>query len=155
MRVRNIKLVISLGLVIAAIVLLIVATTTRTGFTTHYYQTTSEFLASADEYVGRNVRINGKVVAGSIVRQEVSATNNLPVIDFVIGDTLSAHVPVRYIGTTVPDAFRAEADVVVEGRFGENGVLDAKRLLAKCPSKYESTPAKDTATQASVENNHW
>ena len=151
MRVRNIKLVVSLGLVIAAIVLLIAATTTRTGFTTHYYQTTSEFLASADDYVGRTVRINGKVVDGSIVRQEVSASNHLPILDFALGDTLSAHVPVRYIGTTVPDAFRAEADVVVEGRFGEDGVLEAKRLLAKCPSKYESTPAKNTATQASVE----
>ena len=73
MKARNIRIIISLTLVIGAIVLLVVTTTSRTGYTTHYYHTPTEFLATADSYVGLNVRVNGKVVPGTIQRQEVSA----------------------------------------------------------------------------------
>jgi cytochrome c-type biogenesis protein CcmE len=30
--------------------------------------------------------------------------------------------------------------VVLEGRFGEDGVFQAKTLLTKCGSRYEATP---------------
>jgi|SaaInl4_150m_RNA_FD_contig_51_775821_length_1001_multi_3_in_0_out_0_1 cytochrome c-type biogenesis protein CcmE len=143
MRARNIKVIISLGLVIGAIVLLLVTTTTQTGYTTHYYHTPSEFLETAQDYVGRDVRVNGKVLPGSIRREEVSATNHLPRLDFILADSANAQLPVRYVGTTIPDAFKAEADVVVEGPYNSDGVLEAKQLLVKCPSKYETTPTED------------
>ena len=49
-------------------------------------------------------------------------------------------VPVVYAGT-VPDAFKAGGDIVVDGRYA-NGVLTAipGTLITKCPSKY--TPKK-------------
>lgn len=149
MKARNIRIIISLTLVIGAIVLLVVTTTSRTGYTTHYYHTPTEFLATADSYVGLNVRVNGKVVPGTIQRQEVSATGELPVLDFSLGDSLSAHVPVRYIGTAIPDAFRETADVVVEGTYTAEGVLRAKQLLVKCPSKYETAPTEEHGTEMS------
>jgi cytochrome c-type biogenesis protein CcmE len=48
----------------------------------------------------------------------------------------SAQVPVLYHGT-VPDLFRADRDVVVDGRL-RNGVFLAVpgTLMTKCPSKY-------------------
>ena len=39
----------------------------------------------------------------------------------------------------------AEADVVVEGGLEADGTFDATLLLAKCPSKYESSDGADTA----------
>ena len=149
MKARNIRITISLTLVIGAIVLLVVTTTSRTGYTTHYYHTPTEFLAVADDYVGMDVRVNGKVVPGSIQRREVSATNELPVLEFSLGDSLSALVPVRYVGTTIPDAFRETADVVVEGTYTAEGLLRAKQLLVKCPSKYETTPTENQPAQVS------
>jgi cytochrome c-type biogenesis protein CcmE len=150
MRARNIKVLISLSLVIGAIVLLVVTMTTRTGYTTHYYHTTSEFLANADAYIGTNVKVNGTVMPGSVQRQDVSVERNLPRLDFVLGDSLSAIIPVTYTGTTVPDAFRETADLVVEGTYNEDGIIVARQLLVKCPSKYETTPSDaDHVSQAS------
>jgi len=140
MRARNIKVMISLGLVIGAIAVLVIASTTRSSYTTHYYRTPSEFLARSHDYVNSMVRVNGKVVQGSIRRTPVSAQNSLPVLDFVLGDSLNNTVPVHYVGTTVPDAFKEGADVVVEGIYTSEGVLEAKQLLVKCPSKYEAAP---------------
>ncbi len=138
---RNVKIVISLTLVIGAIILLVVTSTKRTGYTTHYYHTTSEFLAKAQDYVNGAVRVNGKVVPGSVRQIPISAEHSLPALDFVLGDSLNARVPVHYVGTTVPDAFREGADLVVEGVYTRERVIQAKQLLVKCPSKYESAPA--------------
>lgn len=141
MRTRNVKVLISLSLVIIAIGLLIFTMTGRSGYTTHYYHTTTEFLANADTYVGMNVKVNGIVMPGTVQRHNVSAERSLPQLDFVLGDSLSATIPVTYTGTTIPDAFRETADLVVEGVYTENGTITARQLLVKCPSKYESTPS--------------
>jgi cytochrome c-type biogenesis protein CcmE len=45
-------------------------------------------------------------------------------------------VPVIY-AREVPDTFKEEGDVVVEGMLNADGVFAAHHLLAKCPSKYE------------------
>lgn len=140
MRPRNVKIVISLALVVVAIVLLIATSTTRSGYTTHYYHSASEFLAKSQDYVNSSVRVNGRVIVGTVRRMPVSEERALPALDFVLGDSLGARVPVTYVGTTVPDAFREGADLVVEGVYTSEGVLEAKQLLVKCPSKYETAP---------------
>ena len=81
-------------------------------------------------------RINGKVTEGSIVRlasgQDVS---------FVVSDGAN-DLSVRYHGI-IPDTFVDGADVVVEGRLGDDGTFDAHTLLAKCPSKYEAADGSE------------
>jgi cytochrome c-type biogenesis protein CcmE len=140
---RNIKILVSLTLVIGAVLVLIVTNTSRSGYTTDYYHTPSEFLEKAELYVNMSVRVNGKVVAGSILRGTSSDEVGLPVVDFTLGDSLRT-LDVRYVGTAVPDAFRDGADVVVEGDYLPEGRIDAKQLLVKCPSKYEALPAADS-----------
>jgi cytochrome c-type biogenesis protein CcmE len=39
----------------------------------------------------------------------------------------------------VPDVFADEVEAVVEGVYAKNDVFEADTLLAKCPTKYEST----------------
>jgi cytochrome c-type biogenesis protein CcmE len=46
-------------------------------------------------------------------------------------------VTVRYTGV-VPDTFKDDAEVIVTGTLGSDGVFQASDLLAKCPSKYEA-----------------
>jgi cytochrome c-type biogenesis protein CcmE len=94
-----------------------------------YYLTVSEFLESGD--AGTGFRVNGLVRPGSIERLPTGED-----VRFVMSDGAQA-LPVAYHGI-IPDTFVDEADVVVEGRLGEDGVFVAHTLLAKCPSKYES-----------------
>jgi cytochrome c-type biogenesis protein CcmE len=145
MNVRKTKIAIAVSLIVGAVVLLMVMSTTNSGYTTDYYHSVSEFADRADTYVDQNVRVNGKVVPGSIRRTPPTATSTLPQLDFLLGDSLST-IPVHYQGTSVPDAFRERSDVVVEGVYRGSGTLEARQLLVKCPSKYEpADPAKPSA----------
>ena len=145
---HNVKILISLVLVAGAVAVLIVTNTSRSGYTTDYYHTPSEFLASSSEYVNTVVRVNGKVVRGSIRQSADSASGGVPAIDFELGDSLST-MQVRYVGTAVPDAFRDGADVVVEGEYMSSGTVNATQLLVKCPSKYEALPEDSHPADAS------
>jgi cytochrome c-type biogenesis protein CcmE len=40
----------------------------------------------------------------------------------------------------VPDIFRPGITVVADGRLGVDGVFHARALLAKCPSRFSTTP---------------
>ncbi len=99
-----------------------------------YYQTVSEFRASQNAAFGRKLRVEGDVVAGSIVREAKQT-------QFVIsqgGHTL----PVKYVGADpLPDTFRDYAQAVVEGEYHQDGVFVAKSMTAKCASKYEKESA--------------
>ena len=95
-----------------------------------YYMSVSEFLV-AEEQTHRGLRVNGKVVHGSIERHDTGE-------DLVFQMTEGgAQLAVNYHGI-IPDTFVDGADVVVEGTLQTNGTFDAHTLLAKCPSKYES-----------------
>ena len=110
-----------------------------------YYQSVGDFvtkvdrLASADartQAPGRAARVHGFVVAGSI-RKDLSAGH----VDFSIHDDPEQNpevqsLSVRLIGIEVPDLFDDGAEVVVEGSPGADYFV-ARRVLAKCPSKYE------------------
>jgi cytochrome c-type biogenesis protein CcmE len=47
-----------------------------------------------------------------------------------------AVVKARYHGL-VPDTFKPGGEVVATGKIGDDGVLVAETIMAKCPSKYE------------------
>ena len=94
-----------------------------------YYLTVGEVKARGEQ--AGYVRVAGTVVDGSIVRDDKTTT-----VRFVIADG-SETLPVVY-NQVPPDAFKDGASVVVEGRMTPDGTFEAKQLLAKCPSKYES-----------------
>lgn len=132
MKRANRKFLIGFGVVIIALGYLI-----YTGFneTTVYYMTVSE-LHAAPIY-NKNIRMNGKVVSGSIQKDEVGMMQ----VRF-IAEEGGKQAPVTYKGV-IPDTFKDGAEVVVEGTYGKDGAFIAHTLLAKCPSKYEGEGAKD------------
>ncbi len=79
------------------------------------------------------LKMEAKVVPGSVKRDAASQT-----IDFVVTDGVQNY-PVSYRGLA-PDTFTDQKDieVVVEGRLGKDGVFRATTLLAKCGSRYEA-----------------
>jgi cytochrome c-type biogenesis protein CcmE len=104
------------------------------GGTFRYYADVPSFVnAPANETADLAARVHGFVVAGSIAK-DLEAGH----VDFTVSDQKSPHtLPVRYLGIDVPDLFKDGAEVVVEGRFAGGRFL-ADRVMAKCPSKYES-----------------
>ncbi len=94
-----------------------------------YYHTIGEVKAGAAG--SSQVRVVGKVVGGTIDYDAKSMILRFTMADG--GETM----PVVYKGV-LPDAFMADADVIVEGRYVAGQPFEAKELLTKCPSKYEA-----------------
>lgn len=92
-----------------------------------YYRTPTEVLRMP----GEHVRLSGQVVDGSITSDPGAGT-----VSFAVSDGTST-VPVVYRGP-MPDTLRDEAEAVVEGALGPDGVFRADVLFAKCPSKFEA-----------------
>ena len=78
----------------------------------------------------RNVRVAGFVVGESIVWEPRDQNLAFDMVDE------SGQLSVNYSGAR-PDMFRDQAEVVVEGKMGPDGVFEARTMLLKCPSKYE------------------
>lgn len=79
------------------------------------------------------VKMGARVVHGSITRNVGTQT-----ITFQVTDGTQTY-PVVYRGLA-PDTFTDDVDVVVEGRLEPDGTFRATTLLAKCGSRYETTP---------------
>jgi len=103
-----------------------------------YYYEVNEFLGQSELLKGQSVRVNGTVIPDSVE----TVAGGLG-IRFIIKDVelASATMPVVYRGA-VPDTFKPDSDVVVEGKYSEEGIFEATTILTKCASKYE--PETDT-----------
>jgi Cytochrome c-type biogenesis protein CcmE len=84
----------------------------------------------------QNIRIGGMVKEGSLVREGLEGTR----IEFVTTD-YNADIPVVYEGV-LPDLFREGQGVVAEGFVDENGVFQARQIMAKHDENYMSAEVK-------------
>lgn len=85
---------------------------------------------------GQNIRIGGMVKQGSLVSEGLEGTH----IEFIATDT-NADIPVAYTGV-LPDLFREGQGVVADGVVDENGVFQARQILAKHDENYMSAEVK-------------
>lgn len=95
-----------------------------------YYFTVSELMAQGKIPQTQVIRVHGTVLAGSVEQRSSDLSLNFTVTEG------GKNLPVVYRGV-VPDTFRPDGDIVVEGTLGAGGVFQAKILMPKCPSKYE------------------
>ena len=114
---------LSLGLVAIAAGYLI---WTASGSTADYYRTVAE--------VQRDRSGPGEARVLGTVQDDVQRLDGGLELRFTAVQD-GATMPVDYRGT-VPDIFQPGIQVVVEGRFGSDGVFHARTLLAKCPSRF-------------------
>jgi len=132
---RRAKLVVGISVIVVCLVYLVAAGLQKTAM---YYLTVNELEAREAEFVDERIRLSGRVVPGSISRRAGRS-----VVTFAISEPGGQDAAVRELKRTVryaglvPDTFKDEADVVLEGRTGADGIFRAETLLAKCPSKYE------------------
>lgn len=130
------KFMLGAAVIVVSVVALIAQGVRETGV---YFLTPAELSAKtvADPTFIENVgfKVGAKVVPGSVRRDPNART-----IDFKVSDGIKTY-PVTYHGL-VPDTFTDANDieVVVEGRLGRDGVIQATDVLAKCGSRYEAVP---------------
>jgi len=129
------KFLLGAGIIVGSVALLMVEGVKQFG---QYSLTPTELAAktAADpSFYDLGLKMNAKVVPGSVRRDAASQT-----IDFRVSDGVQTY-PVTYHGI-VPDTFTDADDieVIVEGRLGHDGVFHATDVLAKCGSRYEAVP---------------
>ena len=145
-------------LILAAVVYLIVSSTRASA---EYFMTINELRAKGQSAVGQNLRISGAVVGDSIHydpktliltfsvanvpgdNAQVEAAGGLAaVLHAAVMDPSQARLTVLYHGPR-PDLLQNEAQAIMTGHLGADGVFIADELLLKCPTKYqEAVPSQ-------------
>jgi len=104
-----------------------------------YYLTPTELMAKVESdpsFRDVGVKVAGKVVPGSYHEGKGQLEQH-----FVVRDTANANVTIPVVYNDIlPETFTDDADVVLEGHFGPDGVFQAKTVLTKCGSRYEASP---------------
>jgi cytochrome c-type biogenesis protein CcmE len=96
-----------------------------------YYKTIEDLDQMGDSAYGKRLRVAGEVVDGSL--------HTKGTITYFKITQLSKELEVKYTGSApVPDNMAEGAEAVVEGKLLPNGQFEAKKIQAKCASKYDS-----------------
>ena len=133
---RRLRLYLAAAVILVVIVYLIISSTRGSVV---YALTIQELHDRRPAIYGQGVRVGGNVAGDSIIFNASDLTLNFTLYNGALT------LPVQYKGAQ-PDMFRDEAQVLVEGKYGEDGLFRATKLLLKCPSKYEAA-ATQTATR--------
>ena len=146
------KFVIGGILILVAVVFLI---WTSTAASAEYFLTIDELNAKGPEVVDKNLRVSGAVLGDSIQYDPQTLTltfevahvpaDNLAiesegglaeVLHQAVLDPSRSRMKVVYVGVK-PDLLRNEAQAIMTGHMGADGVFYAEELLLKCPTRYE------------------
>ena len=139
-------------LILGAVVFLIWSSTASTQ---EYFLTVDELNAKASSVVDKNLRVSGAVIGDTIQYDAQSLTLSFEVahvpgdnaeletegglavaLHDAVVDPSRSRMKVVYVGPK-PDLLRNEAQAIVTGHLGEDGVFYAEELLLKCPTRYE------------------
>ncbi|HLO29979.1 MAG TPA: cytochrome c maturation protein CcmE [Anaerolineales bacterium] len=151
------KFVIGGVLILAAVVFLI---WTSTAASAEYFLTIDELNAKGSSVVDKNLRVSGAVIGDSIQYDAQNLKLTFEVAH-VPGDNAAletegglaaalhqavidpgrSRMKVVYVGPK-PDLLRNEAQAIMTGHLGPDGVFYADELLLKCPTRYEEAVPK-------------
>ena len=119
---------IFVGVVLIGVAIATALALTAIGENMLYFYSPSQ-IAAGEAPRGHDVRVGGLVVDGSIARQ----ANGLEV-RFDLTDT-AATMRVAYTGI-LPDLFREGQGIVALGKIGNDGIFQAREVLAKHDENY-------------------
>ena len=145
--------------IVAAIVFLIANTLTSTA---QYFYSVDEITAKGSALAGKNLRASGAVIGETITydpetltisfemahvpvdENQINASGGLAVVlHNAVANPNANRVRVVVHNQPMPDLLKNEAQAIVTGTLGEDGVFYAEELLLKCPTRYdEAVPAQ-------------
>ena len=148
----RLKFIIGGLLILSAVVYLIISSTQANA---QYFLTVDELQARGPEAVGKNMRISGAVIGDTIqfdsktldltfTIAHIPADNKVikdqgglsAVLHAAVIDSTRSRMIIAYNGP-MPDLLKDEAQAIVVGSLGEDGIFYATDLQLKCPTKYE------------------
>ena len=148
----RLKFIIGGLLIVAAVIYFIVSSTIANA---QYFLTVHEVVTKGKSIEGRNIRISGAVIGDSIYydpqsmklgftiahvpgdNREIQAEGGLAVVlHQAVIDPGNNRLQVRYVGV-MPDLLQNEAQAIITGKLGDDGIFYAEELMLKCPTKYE------------------
>lgn len=145
-RSEYIKFLVGGLLMLIAVVYLIISGTTSGA---QYFMTIDDLLSNP-EYVGTTVRMSGAVIGDTIDYDKstlsldftvanipVDATDLAFALHQAVSDPNAARLQVHLDNEVMPDLLQHEAQAILTGKLGDDGVFYATELLLKCPSRYE------------------
>jgi cytochrome c-type biogenesis protein CcmE len=157
----RLKFIIGGVLILAAVVYLVVSSTQASA---EYFLTVEELNQKGQSVVNRNLRVSGAVIGDTISydpqnlalsftvahvtgdNSEIEAQGGLAeVLHQAVTDPSRAHMKVVYIGPK-PDLLRDEAQAIMTGHLGEDGIFYADELLLKCPTRYEEAVPQQSSS---------
>ncbi len=146
------KFVIGGLLILAAVVYLIVSATSGSA---QYFMTVDELMAKGSDVTGKNLRVSGAVIGDTIQYDPQTLTLTFEIahvpadqaqledegglakaLHEAVIDPSRERMTVVYVGVK-PDLLRHEAQAIVTGSLGADGIFHADELLLKCPTRYE------------------
>ena len=147
----RLKFIIGGLLIVAAVVYLIYSSTAASA---QYFLTVEEVAIKGDEVYDRDLRVSGAVIGETIEYDPQTLTLKFTVahipgdndeIEQQGGLAVVLHNAVENPGQILnvehngpmPDLLQNEAQAIMTGRLGEDGVFYADELLLKCPTKYD------------------
>lgn len=155
------KFVIGGFLILGAVVFLIWSSTAANS---EYFLTIDELHAKGPEVADRNLRVSGAVIGDTIRYDAQTLTLTFEVahvpgdqamikdegglaeaLHQAVIDPTRSRMKIVYVGP-MPDLLRHEAQAIVTGKLGEDGVFHADELLLKCPTKYEEAVPEQAAS---------
>jgi len=147
------------ALILAAVVYLIFSSTQASA---EYFMTVDEVKAEGTSVIGKSLRLSGAVLGDTIQYDSETLTltfdvahvsgDNLEieeegglaqVLADAVNDPTRQRVSIVYVGPK-PDLLRGEAQAIMTGKLGDDGVFYADELLLKCPTKYEEAVPEQT-----------
>ena len=153
------KFIIGGVLILAAVVYLIVSSTQASA---EYFMTIDELKAQGQGAVGKSLRISGAVVGDTVQYDPQTLTltflvANVPgdnnvitaqgglavVLHAAVIDPSRTRLQISYSGPK-PDLLKNEAQAIMTGHLGADGVFHADELLLKCPTKYQDAVPNQT-----------
>ncbi len=149
------------GLLILAAVVYLIASSTQAS--KEYFMTVDEVKAEGSSVLGKSLRLSGAVIGDTIEydsqtltltfevahvpgdNADIEAQGGLAlVLNQAVNDPTRQRVKVVYEGV-MPDLLRNEAQAIMTGKMGSDGVFHADELLLKCPTKYEEAVPEQAA----------
>lgn len=130
---------IMIGLVVGGAALYLVSSGGSEGVLEYVY--VDRVVDQTAEYTGRQIKVHGVVVPGTVKQKKGGAGD----YTFEI-EKDGRRLPVHYTNM-VPDTFQEGGEVVLTGEL-KDGRFESEEMAAKCPSKYEEQVSADpTATK--------
>ncbi len=144
-------------LILASVVILIFVGTTAN---VQSFTTIDEIVNNPQDYVGRTVRISGAVI-GDTIRYDrenldiaftishipTNFSNLAEALHQSVNNPQLPNLQIVIYNQVMPDLLSHEAQAIVTGTLGEDGVFYGTELLLKCPSRFEDGGSRNNLAE--------